>query len=60
VCLARVLWVTIVVSQVHTIEMLCLAYPVTWTLCTLVFAFVYFRGGWLNKRINALGLEPEK
>ena len=60
VCLARVLWVTIVVSQVHTIEMLCLAYPVTWTLCTMVFAIVYFRGGWLNKRINALGLEPEK
>ena len=60
VCLARVLWVTIVVSRIHTIEMLCLAYPVTWTLCTLVFAVVYFRGGWLNKRINALGLEPEK
>ena len=60
VCLARVLWVTIVVSQIHTIEMLCLAYPVTWTLCTLVFAIVYFRGGWLNRRINALGLEPEK
>lgn len=60
VCLARVLWVTLVVSRVHTVEMLCLAYPVTWTLCAVVFAAVYFRGRWLSKRIAALGMEPEK
>lgn len=60
VCLARVLWVTLVVSRVHTIEMLCLAYPVTWTLSTVVFAAVYFRGKWLTGRIKALGLDPEK
>ena len=60
VCLTRVLWVVLVVSRVHTIEMLCLAYPVTWTLCTTVFALVYFRGRWLTGRIAALGLDPEK
>ena len=59
VCLARVLWVSLVVSRVHTIDMLCLAYPVTWILCALVFAVVYFRGRWLTGRIAALGLEPE-
>ena len=60
VCVARVLWVTVLVSRIHTIEMLCLAYPVTWGLCALVFGVVYFRGKWLSGRIAALGLEPEK
>ena len=59
VCVVRVLWVTVVAGHFHTIAMLCLAYPVTWTLCALVFAVVYFRGRWLTDRIAALGLEPE-
>ena len=59
VCLVRILWVSILVSRVHTISMLCLAYPVTWCLCTAVFAIVYFRGNWLRSRIAALGLDPE-
>ena len=60
VCVTRVLWVTLLVSRVHTIEMLCLAYPITWSLCAAVFAAVYFRGNWLRSRIAALGLEPER
>ena len=57
VCLARILWVSLVVSRFHTIETLCLAYPVTWILCAAVFAVVYFRGRWLTDRITALGME---
>ena len=60
VCLVRILWVSLVVSRVHTIAMLCLAYPISWILCATVFAVVYFRGNWLRSRIEALGLEPEK
>lgn len=60
VCLVRVLWVSLVVSRVHTITMLCLAYPISWILCATVFAIVYFRGNWLRSRIALLGLEPEK
>jgi putative MATE family efflux protein len=60
VCVTRVLWVTLLVSRVHTIEILCLAYPITWSLCAAVFAAVYFRGNWLRSRIAALGLEPER
>ena len=59
ICLVRVLWVSLVVSRVHTVGMLCLAYPVSWILCATVFAIVYFRGNWLRSRIAALGLEPE-
>lgn len=60
ICLVRILWVSLVVSRVHTIAMLCLAYPISWILCASVFAAVYFRGNWLRSRIAALGLEPEK
>lgn len=60
VCLVRILWVSLVVSRVHTISMLCLAYPISWILCACVFAVVYFRGKWLHSRITALGMEPEK
>ena len=60
VCLVRILWVSLVVSRVHTVAMLCLAYPISWILCAAVFAAVYFRGNWLRSRIAALGLEPEK
>ena len=59
ICLVRILWVSLVVSRVHTIAVLCLAYPVSWILCTTVFAVVYFRGNWLRSRIAVLGLEPE-
>lgn len=60
VCLVRILWVSLAVSRVHTIAMLCLAYPISWILCASVFAIVYFRGKWLSSRIAALGMEPER
>lgn len=59
VCLFRVLWVTVLVKQFHTIEMLAIAYPISWALASLVFFLVYFRGSWMKKRIAACGMEPE-
>ena len=60
VCLFRILWVFTVVKRWHQIEMLALAYPVSWVLCSTVFTIAYFRGTWLHKRIAEIGLEPEK
>ena len=37
ICVFRVLWVVIVVSRWHTIEMLALAYPISWILAAVVF-----------------------
>ena len=51
VCLFRVLWVLILVSRIHTIEMLAICYPISWALAGLVFLAVYFRGSWMKKRI---------
>ncbi len=60
VCVFRVLWIIILVSRVHTLQMLCLAYPISWVLASAVFFIVYLRGAWLRKRITACGMEPEK
>ena len=59
VCLFRVLWVLLVVSRFHTIEMLAIAYPISWALAGAVFLIVYFRGNWMKKRIAQCGMEPE-
>ena len=51
VCVFRVLWVLIAVSRLHTIEMLCLAYPLSWILASAAFFVSYLRGNWLRKQI---------
>jgi len=53
ICVVRALWVTVLVSRFHTIGMLCMAYPVTWGLCSVIFAMLYFRGTWLKKSMGS-------
>ena len=60
VCVFRVIWIFLVVSRMHTIEMLAMAYPISWALASTVFFAAYFRGTWLRSRIRAYGLEPER
>lgn len=50
VCLFRVAWLLIVVSRVHTLEMLMLCYPISWILADIAFFVVYRRGKWLRKQ----------
>ena len=59
ICLFRILWVLLIVSRWHTIEMLCVVYPLSWILASVVFVAVYLRGTWLKKRIKACGMTPE-
>jgi Na+-driven multidrug efflux pump len=59
VCGFRAVWVLVAVAKVHTVEMLCLAYPISWAVCAVIFAGMYFQGGWLNGRIKALGMDAE-
>ena len=59
ICLFRVLWVLLVVSRWHTIEMLCIVYPLSWILAAAVFLTAYLRGTWLRKRIEICGMAPE-
>ena len=59
ICCFRVLWMLLVVGRWHTIEMLCIVYPLSWILASGVFTAVYLRGTWLRKRIEACGMTPE-
>ena len=59
ICCFRVLWVMTAVRFFHTIEMLCVTYPLSWLLAATVFYITYLRGNWLHKRIAECGMEPE-
>ena len=59
ICCFRVLWVLLAVGRWHTIEMLCVVYPLSWVLASAVFLIAYLRGTWLHKRIELCGMEPE-
>ena len=59
VCLFRVLWVAIPVALWHSVEMLALAYPLSWILSATVFYIAYRRGTWLHKRIRECGMAAE-
>ena len=52
-CFFRVIWIAFVSNRLQTLLSLCLAYPITWTMATVVFTVVYLHGGWLKKRIAA-------
>ena len=60
VCLFRVLWMLFAVSKWHMVELLAVAYPLSWALASVVFWIAYLRGTWLHKRIAACGMEPER
>ena len=49
ICLFRVLWLLIVVSRFHTLEVLMLCYPVSWLITATMFTITYLRGNWLRR-----------
>ena len=59
VCVFRILWILTMVARYHTIEMLCIVYPLSWLIASVVFIIAYLRGTWLHKRIEICGMEPE-
>jgi len=59
-CVVRVLWVKLIVGRWHTLFALCMAYPVTWVLASVVFFLVYLQGDWMRRRIRIMGMVPEE
>ena len=60
ICVLRVVWIAVAVPQWHAIEAVILSYPITWSITSVLFIIYYLQGGWLRKRIQRLGFEPEK
>jgi Na+-driven multidrug efflux pump len=50
ICLFRVLWLALIVSRFHTLELLLVIYPVSWVLTSVVFTVIYLRGNWLRRQ----------
>ena len=48
VCVVRVLWLATVVRRYHVLLMLCVCYPMTWVLASVVFLAVYL--GYFRKK----------
>lgn len=54
VCILRMLWIWIAVPAHHTIYMVMLSYPVTWSITSICYLVYYLRGNWLKRRIAAI------
>lgn len=48
VCGLRILWMLVVVPFNLTIETICLCYPITWIVTSILFTIYYHRGQWLK------------
>ena len=48
-CVIRVIYVTIAVRIVPELTTVATAYPVTWSLSSITYTFIYLRGKWLKK-----------
>ena len=52
VCLLRVCWIWFVVPVYHTIFMVEMSYPLSWTLASILFLLYYYKGNWLQRCID--------
>lgn len=48
-CVIRVTYITIAVHFLPSLSTVAWAYPLTWSLSSLVFTVYYFKGHWINK-----------
>jgi putative MATE family efflux protein len=46
-CLLRITYITITVRFIPVINVIFWAYPLTWTVSTIIFLIYYFKGNWL-------------
>lgn len=50
ICVVRVLWVLFVLPFRHTVLMLCVSYPISWALGSVLFLIYYKTGRWDRQR----------
>ena len=47
-CIFRVLYITVAMSISHTIELVFAAYPITWTISSIIFLIYLLRSDWVH------------
>lgn len=60
VCVLRVVWIAAAVPVWPGIRTVVLSYPITWAVTSVLFAVYYLQGGWLRRRIAAMGFPSEE
>lgn len=53
ICVLRVVWIAAAVPVWRDIRCVCLSYPISWSVTSLVFIAYYLHGGWLRRRMAA-------
>ncbi|MBE5826095.1 MAG: MATE family efflux transporter [Butyrivibrio sp.] len=48
-CLLRITYITIIVRIIPVVNVIFWAYPLTWSVSTIVFIIYYFKGSWLKQ-----------
>ena len=49
VCLLRAIWVLGIAPGYHSLTVMLLSYPITWTITSVAFIVYYLRGGWFRR-----------
>ncbi len=52
-CLLRITYITVMVGVFHNIAVVFSAYPVTWSVSSILFALALWKGDWLTPKENA-------
>ncbi len=47
-CVIRIIYITVTVNLFHNIETIFWAYPLTWSLSSIIFVIYYFEADWLH------------
>ena len=47
-CIFRVLYITVAMSISHTVELVFAAYPITWTISSIIFLIYMLRSNWVH------------
>lgn len=55
VCLLRIVWVMGVAPAYHSMPVVLLSYPITWSVTSVMFLVYYHKGGWLRRCIRRPG-----
>jgi putative MATE family efflux protein len=51
-CLLRITYITIIVHFIPVVNVIFWAYPLTWSVSSIIFIIYYFKGKWLKIGIN--------
>ena len=59
-CIFRVIFVRTILSVIHDIGVIYIAYPVTWTLSSIAFIICLRRTGWIGRGKGDGGMLPKR